>query len=265
MIKPLAAAAFLVALASSANAEPTRVMVRAQALDAKFIGDHMGGVQVTLRDARTGKVLARGLTKGGTGDTTKIMRTPRERGVALSDKDAAGFAAVLDLEQPTLVRAEAVGPVGKPGSSVRVTSSLWVIPGRDVAGDGWILTFPGLVVEPTVAPAADGTLKVTAKVTLMCGCPIEAGGLWDAANYRVEATLLKGATIVARTPLGFTGRPNEFDATTPPAAPGRYTLRLVATDAKTPNAGVAEDAIAIPPRRERQGEPEEPTRPSGLR
>jgi len=42
-----------------ALAQPTHVMVRALALDAKFIGDHTGGADITLTDARTGKVLAR--------------------------------------------------------------------------------------------------------------------------------------------------------------------------------------------------------------
>lgn len=249
MNRSLAFAAALVLLASAARAEPTHVTVRAQALDAKFIGDHMGGVDVTLRDARTGAVLAKGLTKGGTGDTSRIMRASRQRGVALSDKDTAGFEAVLDLKQPTLVRADAVGPIGRPGASIRVSSSLWIIPGRDVTGDGWVLTFPGLVIEPVATPSADGELKIMAKVTLMCGCPIEAGGLWDASNYRVDAVLMKGQRVIAEIPLNFTGRPNEFWASLPAPTPGRYRLRLVAADTKTPNAGVVEQDVRVPRRR----------------
>lgn len=75
MIKalPLTLAASIALLGRPALAEPTHVMVRAQAQDAKFIGDHMGGVQVTLTEARPGKVLAKGPIRGGTGDTTRIM------------------------------------------------------------------------------------------------------------------------------------------------------------------------------------------------
>lgn len=47
----------------------------------------MGGVEVALTDARTGMVLAKGLPKGGTGDTPRMMRAPRQRGVMLSDRD----------------------------------------------------------------------------------------------------------------------------------------------------------------------------------
>lgn len=84
-------------LAGAAQAEPTQVTIRAQALGAKFIGDHTGGAETTLPDAMTGALLARGLTKGGTGDTSKIMR-PRVRGGDITDAATAGFEALLDLK-----------------------------------------------------------------------------------------------------------------------------------------------------------------------
>src|SRR3546814_4228081 len=36
-------------------AEPTEIMVRALAADAKFIGTSMGGMRVTIRDVRSGE------------------------------------------------------------------------------------------------------------------------------------------------------------------------------------------------------------------
>ena len=244
MIKVLIAAIALL-VATTAAAEPTRVMVRAQAQDAKFIGDHMGGVEITLTDAKTGKVLARGLTKGGTGDTPRIMRTPRSRGDQIADAATAGFEATLDLAEPTLIRAEAIGPIGKPRSAIKVSSSLWVIPGRDILGDGWVLAIPGLAVEPTATVASDGLLHLQAHVSLMCGCPIETGGLWDAANYKVSATLLQRGKIISQTALTFTGRTGEFAAATPRPPSGNYIVRVVATDTKTPNAGVVEQPIRV--------------------
>lgn len=245
-MKSILLAAAVASLATAALAEPTHVMVRAQSLDAKFIGTHMGGVQVILRDAATGSVLAKGVTTGGTGDTGAIMKKPRERGAPIAGGDTAGFDAVVDISRPTLVRVEASGPIGKPASSIKVASSLWVIPGRDVGGDGWVLTFPGLVVEPNAQPGADGGLKVAAKVTLMCGCPIEPGGIWDTANYTVEAALMRGDKVIARAPLAYAGQASQFSGLLAGAAPGRYVLRVVATDAKSPNAGVVEQKVEIP-------------------
>ena len=230
------------AIASSAAAEPTRVVVRAHSLDAKFIGTSMGGVEVTLTDP-AGKVLAKGLTSGGTGNTDTLVRNPHARGAPLADASSAAFIATLDLAKPTLVTATARGPMAKPASAITVTSSLWVLPGREVGGDGWILSFPGLVVEPTSAPAPGG-LQVTAKVSPMCGCPIEPGGLWDAANYAVEARLLSGERVVAKAPLAYAGAVGTFGgAISAPA--GRYTLQVTAADAKTPNAGVVEQTVEV--------------------
>jgi hypothetical protein len=192
MFKTLALAASLALFAGPVLAAPTHVMVRAQAQDAKFIGDHVGGVLVTLSDARTGKVLAKGQIKGGTGDTARIVKTPRVRGAQVSDSETAGFDAVLDIAEPTLVRVDATGPMGKPASSIKVSSTLWVIPGRDITGDGLVLSFPGLVVEPTATVEADGLLHLDAKISPMCGCPIDANGLWDAANYSVSHAVVAG-------------------------------------------------------------------------
>jgi hypothetical protein len=245
MIRSIAVALSLSVVAVAAQAEPTRVTLRAQALDAKFIGDHMGGVRITLTDARTGAVLARGVTTGGTGDTARIMKAPRARGVEVTDKDTAEFQATLDLKQPTLVRADAEGPVGKPGSMIRVTSSLWVLPGHDILGDGWVMTFPGLVVEPVATPNPDRSIRVTAKVSLMCGCPIEPGGVWDAANYTIDAMVLDGGKVVARAPLSYAGQPSQFAALLPAIPPGRYRLQVTAADARSPNAGLGETVLRV--------------------
>lgn len=230
-------------LALGAQAEPTRLMVRAHSADAKFIGDGTGGVDVTLTEAATGKVLAKGKIAGGTGDTERIIKTPHARGARLSDDKTAGYEAVIDIDKPTLVNVSARGPLGKPAAAITVTSSLWMLPGRHVVGEGLVLDFPGLYVEPSATPEAGG-LKVAAKVGLMCGCPIEPGGVWAAENYAIEASLLSGGKVVATAPLAYAGTASQF-AGSLKAPAGRYVLRVVAADAKTPNAGVAETPVEI--------------------
>jgi len=245
MIKTLALAAALVLSAGTTLAEPTHVMVRGQALDAKFIGDHMGGIEVTLTDPK-GHILARGLAKGGTGDTDRIMKAPHVRGEAITDEATSGFEAMLDLDQPTLVTATARGPMGKPASAVTVTSQMWVLPGRNVTGDGWILTFPGLVIEPRIVVGTGGEISVATHVSLMCGCPIEPGGLWDAARYSIDAQLMKGDQVITSGPLSYAGKTSEFAGTLKGTMPGSYRLRLVARDSGSANAGVVEQKVVVP-------------------
>lgn len=230
-------------LAGSALAEPTAVTVRALAKDAKFIGESMGGVEITLTDAKSGKVLAKGLTKGATGDTAKLVTAPRVRGQALSAPGNAGFDATLDLTVPTLVRAQAKGPMGKPDAAVTVVSEMWMLPGKALTGDGWIIEMPGLVVEPTLDTAAG--VKITAKVTLMCGCPIAPDSTWDANHYEVKATLSQGGKAVRVAPLAYAGQTSTFAATLSDLPKGRYDMLLTAYNANTGNAGVAERPLEV--------------------
>src|SRR6476620_132988 len=62
---------------------PTTITVRVIAKGGKFLGDDIGGAQVTIRDAQTGELLASGTTQGGSGNTAEIMQTCRERGIGL--------------------------------------------------------------------------------------------------------------------------------------------------------------------------------------
>jgi hypothetical protein len=182
-----------------ANAAPTHLMVRAQSLDAKFLGTHTGGVAITVTDVRLGKVISAGMITGGTGDTARIMQTAYARGEAISDADTAGYDAALNIEVPNLVHVDARGPLDAPAAAITVSSIIWMLPGRNVLGDGLVLIFPGLIVTPATTRNPDGTLRIDAKVTMMCGCPITPGGIWDTNDYTVTGYVLDNGHVVATT------------------------------------------------------------------
>jgi hypothetical protein len=236
-------AAALCALASGAAAEPTEVTVRAFAKDAKFIGESMGGVAITLTDTASGRVLASGMTAGGTGDTAKLVTAPRVRGQAVAGPTDAKFAATLNIDQPTLVTATAKGPMGKPDAVITATSQMWLLPGKAIGGDGWVIELPGLVVEPSLATA--GGLTVTAKVTLMCGCPISPGTTWDANHYEVVATVMQGARVVKAVTLPYAGTTSTFAAPVPDLAAGAYSVVITAHNNRTGNTGVATREVRV--------------------
>ena len=56
---------FLVMMTTSAWAVPTEITVHVKTKDAKFLGTSMGGALVTIKDAQTGELLAKGVTSGG--------------------------------------------------------------------------------------------------------------------------------------------------------------------------------------------------------
>lgn len=242
------AGAFLSAamlLAAPAFAEPTQVTVRVISQDAKFVGDSTGGAQIILRDAENGRVLAEGVTTGGTGNTDRIMQSAGRSPLRATD-DAAAFHATLDIDRPTLVELEVKGALGRPGSAVRVTAQRWMMPGASVTtGDGWSIELPGLAVTPTVKIEQEG-LQITAKVEPMCGCPLTPGGLWDAVDYQVEASLWQANRQVRKMELVFATSPGGFAGTMPLPSAGHYILVFFARNTLTGSSGLGQIEVQIP-------------------
>ena len=157
----------LVVLSAPAGAEETPVTVRVLSADAKFIGSSMGGARVTVRDAATDELLARGVTRGSTGDTGRLMGTPRDRDTRLATPGAAAFETVLDLDEPTLLEITAEGPLAQLQSAVSASATRWVVPGKGLAaGDGVVLELSGFVVD-VLEPAAHASLAEGQEVEVL--------------------------------------------------------------------------------------------------
>lgn len=234
----------LASTAITAFAKPTRLVVRAKAKDAKFIGSSIGGARIIVRDAVSGSLLAEGFTEGSTGNTQKIMEQPHARHQQLSDEETAAFTTTIDIDKPTLLTIEGYGPWPQPQARIQVQSQLWLIPGKDIAGDGLVLEFPGFVVNvlspQTHESMAVGTgIAVTANVVLMCGCPVTAGGIWDANQYEVQALVEKDGKSMPAVPLSISDKASTFTGILDAREAGLYQLTVYAYDPRTGNTGLS--------------------------
>lgn len=228
---------------------PTEVVVRVSAHDAKLIGSGVGGARVTIRDARSGAVLAEGLHEGSTGETSRIMG-PHERAAQIYDTEgAAAFRATLDLMRPTVVEIVAEGPLGAPWATQRATQTMLLVPGKHVLGEGIRLELWGFTVElqdPTPEGAARGeAIPVRARVTMLCGCPTEPGGLWDANDYEIVARVLADDAVIAETPLAFSGTTSVYEGTLTLARTGSFQLEVLAMDPRKGNFGVVSRTLSV--------------------
>jgi hypothetical protein len=134
--------------ATTALAVPTHITVRVKTKDAKFLGTSMGGALVTIKNAGTGELLAKGITEGATGNTNTIMINPHVRGVPISDERSAKFTATIDINEPTQIEVAAQGPLSVPHSVNTVMITQWVVPGKHInRGDALMLELPGLMVK----------------------------------------------------------------------------------------------------------------------
>lgn len=230
-------------------AQQTTIVVRAQSKDAKFIGSSMGGALVTIRKESTGEVLASGIAKGSTGDTELLMRTPRSRHQQISTPGAAKFETTLELKQPVFVTVTATAPLAQKQSQVSSSTQLWLIPGKDITGDGIILEIPGFavdVLEPRAHQSlATGEIPVRANIVMMCGCPTSDGGLWDSSEYEIRAIITQGEKELANVPLSFSGETSLYEGSFNAQQPGAYEITVYAYHQKTGNTGVDKTTVTV--------------------
>ena len=231
------------------RAVPTTITVHVRSNDAKLLQDPVGGARVIIRDAETGTVLAEGLQQGDSGSTDQIMRQPHRRGENIyTTPGAAQYVATLSLVEPTRIEVTAEAPLDHPQAMQSASKTLWVMPGQDIEGDGLVLTVHGFIVEvlePSSSSAASGeSVSVRARVRMLCGCPTEPGGMWDASTYTITAQLLRDGEVVATAPMDFTGTTSEYEATLTAPASGATAVRVLAMDAQRVNFGVATHAFS---------------------
>ena len=248
---------------------PTKILVRVIARDGKFLGDDIGGALVTIRDARSGELLASGRTTGGSGPTQGIMQTPRTRNqqIPIADppnNNACAFEVTLNLIAPRLVEISALGPLAAQQSANRVSATTWIYPGLGIAPfdtpggpirqDGFLLEIPGLLVQTLSPPQhylpsnpnPQTPISILANVTMMCGCPISKAP-WPADDFQVGASILHNGhtTNISLTFNSNASAPSQFSASWKPGDFGVFEITVWAFQTSTGNTGVDHTTVNL--------------------
>ena len=227
-------------------ATDTKIIVRAKAKDAKFVGSSLGGSYVIIRNKTNNRILAEGRTIGSTGNTDLIMNTPKERGNIISDEQTSKFLATIDIDEPTFINIEVISPFNNKQAQGKVSTELWLIPGKDILGDGIILEIPGFIID-ILKPRThhyisfnsikNKPFEIKANIVMMCGCTINKGGIWDSENIEVKAILKKNGTHLKDVNMSLT-ETNLFKGNINLTSAGQYEIIVYAYNAKSGNTGV---------------------------
>ncbi|WP_294326815.1 hypothetical protein [uncultured Chryseobacterium sp.] len=228
------------------SATETQVMVRAKAKDAKFIGSSLGGAHIIIRNKLNQQILAEGNTAGSTGNTDLIMKTPKVRGNSITDEQTGGFVATIDIDEPTFVTIEVISPLNSRQAQAVVSTELWLIPGKNILGEGIILEIPGYIIDIlkprthqyiALSTIKDKPFLFQANIVMMCGCVIEKGGVWNSDEIEVKGILKKDGKFVKNIDMSWVST-NLFEGNHIINIPGNYELTLYAYHEKTGNTGV---------------------------
>lgn len=247
MLKKITVSLLLIIGTLHVQAQSAKIVIRAKAKDAKFIGTGIGGAYVMIRNNLTGEILAKGLTSGASGNTDLIMKKPISRWQSLTDSTTAKFEATISLTEPTFVDIEVVAPVNRKNAAVKASTQVWLIPGKDIPGDGIVVEIPGLILDVLypnthevikLETLKNGELKFRSSLTLMCGCPISKAGVWNSDDIDIRAIVKKENVLLQEQPLSITQQTNIFEGAIKVSAKGNYELTIYAYDKKTGNSGV---------------------------
>lgn len=228
-------------------AQPTKLIIRAKAKDAKFIGTGIGGAYVIIKNELTGEILAKGLTTGASGNTDLILKTSHKRNDRLTDDKTAKFEASVNISEPTFVTVEATAPVNRKSSAIKASTQLWLIPGKDIDEEGIVLDMPGFILdilEPQthriliLEKMPEKKVKIKINLTMLCGCAITKGGVWDSEQIEVKAVVKKDGVKYKDVILGITPVDNIFEGILDVNAAGMYEIQVYGYDKITKNTGV---------------------------
>jgi len=227
-------------------ATETKIIVRAKAKDAKFIGSSLGGAHIIIRNKINQNILAEGNTQGSTGNTKLIMHTPKTRELSIADDNTAKFLAIINIEEPTLVLIEMLSPNNNRQAQVKVSTELWLIPGKHILGDGIILEVPGFIIDIlkprthhyiSLNEVRGKPFEIQANIVMMCGCTINKGGIWNSDDIEVKGILKRNGAFVSEVELKLT-ETNLFKGNTFLKVSGNYELTVYAYNAKSGNTGI---------------------------
>jgi hypothetical protein len=124
-----------------------------------------------------------------------------------------------------------------------------MLPGQHVLGEGVILEIQGFTVQmetPGDGPVARGApFEVRGKVTMLCGCPTQPGGMWDSDDYRILVRASQGGRTLGEWPMEFAGETSWYTTEVTLDVTGDVDLTMIAMDASKGNFGMTDGKVTV--------------------
>jgi hypothetical protein len=224
----------------------TNILIRPAARGGKYLGADAANADnfsahVSIENVSSGLVVAEGLvnTSGkNPGPPQSIMSPVSRANPFATDPNTIGLVLQVDIDRPTNFRISVRGPLSFPDQARTAQAEITVLPGVDIGQnvytpqaieptypEGLVLEIPGLCISHVTADWAEKTVHCFARVTMMCGCPINdtPNWFWPPTDFNIQlVTYMKSGKVLKynltfdTTPdveSSFTGQwPNQSDA-----------------------------------------------------
>lgn len=223
----------------------TTLLVRPAARGGKYLGpdaaplpspsdkgEKVYSALVLLTDNQSGEVVAAQFVDATSpNDAGPVdLMAPVSRAIPFgTDGNTIGVTFEVDIDVPTVYTVQVFGPLRHIDQARLATADITLLPGVNVGAtsqfpEGVVIEVPGLCIsEVTLGQASAAgtqTLSCYAKVTMMCGCPIEAEQanqpppVWPATSFTVNLVTITQSGNQYIYPLS-------FDTAAPPSPDGK--------------------------------------------
>jgi hypothetical protein len=80
---------------------------------------------------------------------------------------------------------------------------------------------------------------------MMCGCPVEPGGLWDASRFEVRAVVSRDGAKLREFAMRCSGQTSQFAGELADLEPGAYEVVVYAHDPADGNTGLDRTTFVV--------------------
>jgi hypothetical protein len=209
----------------------TDILIRPTARGGKYLGPDAANSQnhsayVFLMDLHSGKRVAEGYVNTAgkdPGPEASIMLPVSRCEPFATDPNTVGITLSVHIEQPTDFRVSVFGPLSFPDQARLAQADITVLPGVDIGvnvynpnalmptfPEGLVIEVPGLCISGVQAEWSGAELTCFAKVTMMCGCPINdtpPDWYWPPSDFNIQLVTYMASGAVHKYPLHFDTTP----------------------------------------------------------
>lgn len=204
------------------NKQTTTLLIRPAARGGKYLGHDAANSKnhsalVALMDVATGEIVAHGLAEAPNKESAgppNLMDPVSRSAPFAADADTVKVELNVEISEPTDFRVLVFGPLSHPDQARLSQADITVLPGINIGTfleypEGLVIEVPGLCISNVAACLQGALFSCTAKVTMMCGCPIgnQAKWPWPSTDFFVTLLTRTKSHAVYSYALEFDGTP----------------------------------------------------------
>jgi hypothetical protein len=209
----------------------TNILIRPAARGGKYLGADAANAEnfsapVSIENLSYRLVVAEGYVNTlntNPGPPQSIMSPVSRANPFATDPNTVGLVLQVDIDRPTDFRISVRGPLSHPDQARTAQAEITVLPGVDIGQnvyttqaiepsypEGLVIEIPGLCISGVAADWAGATVHCFAKVTMMCGCPINdtPNWFWPPSDFNIQLVTYMKSGKVLKYDLKFDTTPN---------------------------------------------------------